>query len=424
MNRAEFAAWFADALNQPFGDAIDYHRQKVNLPTKGFNDVTKGGHDRGFVVAGVTKEDMLNDLHHAVDDAIAKGETLEQFQKQFDAIAAKNGWLPDEKQRAWRARIIYETNLRTSYQAGRYKQMRDPDVLRLRPYWRYVHGQTREPKSPRPSHLALDGLILDATDPVWDKIYPPNGWLCTCGVDPVSKRELKSYGKDGPDPAPELGTHEEVDPATGDKVQVTNGCDLGWDYAPGQTWERGLVPAELQKPLPASDSDMPRPDNLTPIGDIATPIKAKALPAGKSSQVYEDAFLKEFGATRDQGAMFRDKADNAVVISSSMFRTATGAPKANKLGRGPDLPRLAEAIKDPDEIWVSWEPDPKGGKRLVRKYLRYDPTSGGYAVFEWSKAGWSGVTAFPPKAGKSAKTQANYLENQRSGALLYRRSKA
>jgi hypothetical protein len=35
------------------------------------------------------------------------------------------------------------------------------------------------------AHHSLDGLIAKPDDPIWQKIYPPNGWLCGCGVSPM-----------------------------------------------------------------------------------------------------------------------------------------------------------------------------------------------------------------------------------------------
>jgi hypothetical protein len=54
---------------------------------------------------------------------------------------ATHGW--DFKGgRNWRTRVIYQTNLQTSYAAGRYQQLTDPDMLKVRPYWRYVHSDS------------------------------------------------------------------------------------------------------------------------------------------------------------------------------------------------------------------------------------------------------------------------------------------
>jgi len=131
------------------------------------------------------------------------------------------GWSYNGGQ-GWRTRVIYDTNLRTAYQAGRYQQMTDPDVLASRPYWQYCHGDSRHP---RPEHLAWNGMALDADDPWWSTHYPPNGWGCKCKVVPLSRGDMNRAGKDEADDAPP----DTIDPATGEPA----GIDKGWDYNVG-----------------------------------------------------------------------------------------------------------------------------------------------------------------------------------------------
>lgn len=75
------------------------------MPTETHNEITSRQHDRAFVVAGAMKADLLNDLHNAVNQAIADGQSFKQFQDGFDVILAKHGWLSneDEGYKAWRA---------------------------------------------------------------------------------------------------------------------------------------------------------------------------------------------------------------------------------------------------------------------------------------------------------------------------------
>lgn len=422
--RAVRPARFASDFKVPFQAAIDFHRQKVRLPSRSWRDLSGSAHDRGFVVAGATRDDLLADLHKAVDDAIAGGMRLEQFEAQFEAIVAKHGWTGwtgegTPRGRAWRARVIYDTNLRTAYAAGRYAQMTDPDVVKVRPYWLYIHGDTRTPLRPRPQHVAWGGKVLRWDDPWWQTHYPPNGWLCSCGVRTVSRRELARMDKTGPDEAPPVETRAVKDPVTGDIHQVPRGIDFGWDHAPGRSWADGLVPRPGEVPVPAGD---PVP-GLPPMAQIARPITTPVLEKGQSTGDYVSAFLRAFGADIGQARMFRDAFGQAVLISDDLFRAADGAWKLAKGARGPHLLRLAEAIRDPDELWVDWAPLASGGVRLVRRYLRYDPDGGGYVVFEWGGQAWSGVTAFPPYPGRSGEAQARYLDKYRSGELLYRRKK-
>lgn len=418
-------AGFASDIKVPFQGAIDFHRQKVRLPSRNWRDLDGKAHDRGFVVAGATRDALLADLHGAVDDAIAGGMRLEAFQAQFEAIVAKHGWTGwtgegTARGRAWRARVIYDTNLRTAYAAGRYQQMTHPDVVKVRPYWRYVHGDTRNPLRPRPQHQAWHDLVLAWDDPWWQTHYPPNGWLCSCGVRTVSRRELARMDKSGPDTAPDAGARAVKDPVTGDMHSVPKGIDFGWDHAPGRSWADGLVPRPGDMPAPTG----PAP-GLPPLADIARPIEAAILDAGLSAEDYVDAFLSTFGAKRNGGAvLYRDAFGQAVVISEDLFQASSGTWKRRLSVRQQHVLRLAEAIRDPDEIWVDWVTDHlRGGTRLVRRYLRYDPDGSGYVVFEWAANEWSGVTAFPPKPEQSGAAQVRYLDQYRTGSLLLRRKK-
>lgn len=380
-------------------------------------------HDRAFVVAGAKKEALLEDFQKAIDDALAKGLPFKGFKDKdgnhqpgfldrFDEIVARHGWSYNGG-RDWRARVIYETNLKTAYAAGRYKQMTEPDVLKIYPYWQYVHGLRRVPDEPRLEHLGWDGLILRADDPWWLTYYPPNGWKCGCGVRPVSARKLRRLGKTGPDSAPPIILDNRTDPGTGELIDYPKGIDIGWAYAPGRTWADGLVPRELQQQS-GRQLSLPRLDNLVPSTQLTKPFKTDLLPDDQSEEFYVSEFLKAFGARVGIPKLIRDKAGQVILVSDALFHDARGEIKVKKRGRQIHVTRLAETILDPDEIWVDWEwHRQKKQWILKRRYLRLDADTSDVTIFEFSNKSWAGVTALNSKPA--------YIENQRRGSLLYRR---
>lgn len=219
----------------PFLEAIQFLRRKLNLPTTGFRDLMGEKNDVAFAVAGAMKAGLLKDLRDAVDQALAEGTTLETFRAAFDEIVERYGW-GYRGGRNWRTRIIYQTNLTTAHAAGRYRQMTDPDVQARRPYWRYRHGGSSEP---REKHVqsppsGFNGLVLPADDPFWDTHYPPNGWGCSCFVETLSDADLEREGL-AVDAAPAVETYEHTNPITGEVEEVPQGIDPGWDYAPGRS---------------------------------------------------------------------------------------------------------------------------------------------------------------------------------------------
>lgn len=89
-----------------------------------------------MVVAGAMKLDLLADLKAAVVKGLTQGTTLAEFRKDFDTIVAKHGWTGSGSEAgvAWRTRLIYETNLRTAWQAGRWAQVQVQEGKARRPY--------------------------------------------------------------------------------------------------------------------------------------------------------------------------------------------------------------------------------------------------------------------------------------------------
>lgn len=213
-------------------------------------EVWQAEHDRAFMVAGAIRADILADLAAAVDKAISQGTTLETFRKDFRKIVAEKGWQISPAGQgtkggeAWRTKVIYKTNLSTSYAAGRFAQLTQAGY----PFLVYRHGASVEP---RIQHLAWDGLVLPADHPFWKSHCPPNGWGCTCYI--TGARSKESARRMGGNPEKELPAGWQApDPKTGAPV----GIDRGWAYAPGADIARTLIPmvdklASLPAPIGA-----------------------------------------------------------------------------------------------------------------------------------------------------------------------------
>jgi SPP1 gp7 family putative phage head morphogenesis protein len=82
------------------------------------------------------------------------------------------------------------TNLRTamqsSYHASQYIRLQDDSVRDLYPAYQY---KTLADSRVREAHMKLHDMIWASNDPVWDKIWPPNGWNCRCYIKPLNQEE-------------------------------------------------------------------------------------------------------------------------------------------------------------------------------------------------------------------------------------------
>lgn len=426
---ASFASY--EITRQKFSEQIDFLKQKRGKPTKVWTDAMKGDHDRAFVVAGVTDMAMLEEFQAAI---VAGAETYDAkaFAQEFDRLVEKYGWSYNGG-REWRIRTIFETNIRTSYMAGRLKQMRDPELVKIRPYWMYRHADSRVPMNPRPEHVLWDGLVLDWDDPWWDIYFPPNDWLCSCGVSTLSRGDLRRMGKDGPDMAPDILRKPHTHKATGETVYLPEGVGYGWDYQPGSLWERGLVPSALIDEgggLIHEGRHKVIIDEPSPLEELlaqARPFVAKPLEGDLSEEDYARAFLEPFGGKLGRAVLWQDAAGHRVPISDQFLRDRSGAWKLGKRDRARLTPLMAEALLDPDEIWlgVAEKRDPvrKDVMELLldRRYIRADPGTGLIAIMEVGRKWWENVTIYntTDKAGMS---KLELLQIRRGGKLLWKRT--
>jgi len=75
--------------------------------------------------------------------------------------------------------------IRLEYSAHRLVQLKDPDLLKSSPYWKYISNKTMI----TPCHQQWDGLVLRHDDPWWQNHFPPNDTECRCRVTAVRPEE-------------------------------------------------------------------------------------------------------------------------------------------------------------------------------------------------------------------------------------------
>lgn len=251
MNKVDLSAVFG----LPPEKAIEYFRSKGYAITWGWQELWQEAQARAFTVAKVMSIDILKDIHGALDESLNNGTTLRDFEKGLTPVLQARGWwgktehvntLTGEISSAQlgsprRLKTIYQTNMQTAYMAGRYRSMMES--ADSHPNWQYVavlDGRTR------PLHRAMNGRVFRYDDPLWNALYPPNGFNCRCRVRALSDDAIGSEGvrvqsSDG------LLIDHDIRMQDGCTVQVKAlrikvdgqdklfAPDAGWSYNPGQT---------------------------------------------------------------------------------------------------------------------------------------------------------------------------------------------
>ena len=268
------------ALNLKPEQAIRYFESKGLTLTRSWNELWQEAHVKAFTVAHVAKMDVLLDIHSALRDALHDGITEQAFLDQLIPKLQAKGWwgkaidkstgeilqtypgssAPVQYGSPERLRLIYQQNLQTAYMAGRYQAM--TEGAWATPYWRYIAVMDLRT---RPAHAALNGRVWRYDDPIWQALYPPNGWRCRCRVTPLSAKGVEHNNLIIEDSTGLLETRtvpagrnpdgsQRYTEVTGiktgrfiDDKEAVMLPDAGWSYNPGKAWLASQADIATQK---------------------------------------------------------------------------------------------------------------------------------------------------------------------------------
>jgi SPP1 gp7 family putative phage head morphogenesis protein len=181
-------------------EALKFLRQKGYKLSWDYTEVWGEAHHRTFTVAKVMKLDLLADIHKSLQHALKEGLPFKEWKKQLKPILIAKGWygrvevFNDQTGEfktitvgSRRLKTIYETNIRSAYNCGRYKHLQKSGM----PYWMYVSALL---PTTRDAHRAMHGALYPKDHPFWNANYPPNGYNCKCKVRGYTEAMLKRRG--------------------------------------------------------------------------------------------------------------------------------------------------------------------------------------------------------------------------------------
>lgn len=276
------AAAIRSVIGLPPDDTVRAFEARDRLrATVRWHDMWQEDHARAFTVAKVANLDLLAEIQASLADVLANGGTFDQWQAGLIPYLRKSGWWGEIRDRnltgtdeavqigSRRLRTIYDTNLRVSRAAGRWKRIQE--LKDVRPFLRYVAVMDART---RPEHRQWHGVILPVDHPWWDTHFPPCGWHCRCTVRQLSQRELDAKGwkvSAVPVEAPPRLFHPAGRAAP---VSVPAGISPGFAYNPG----KASMAAVAEKAIRSLEA--------------AAPLDLAAARATLDELVQSDAFLE------------------------------------------------------------------------------------------------------------------------------------
>lgn len=233
-----------DFLPLPPQEAIDYFRSKGYAPPSGrfsWYDTWREEHAHAFTVAKGMQDDVLELIFNELLAALEDGRTLQQFRDALRPRLQQAGWwgqsvMSDpstgEVQDVQlgsnrRLKVIFDTNMRTSYAAGRWAR-----IQRTKAAFPYLLYRQIDRPNKREDHARYNGIVLPVDHPAWAKIFPPNGWFCGCSVRQLTRRQLEREGLTVSEDFT-LDTEDFTNPRTGETSALPSGVHPGFDTNPG-----------------------------------------------------------------------------------------------------------------------------------------------------------------------------------------------
>ena len=293
-----------------FETARKKFQSKITITDEEFRRLTNEAKSEAFKIATIQTKKMTNLLKHSLEEAMLKKSSEYEWKKVATNLLSKNGLSLSKNHLA----TIYRTNLFSAYSKANYAEWET--VAEDFPAFMYdAVGDGRT----RPAHNALDGKIFLATDSIWSRIYPPNGYNCRCTVRPISVSKLKNI---------------KVDDGK-DYMGAKYAPDAGWDYHSGKGNRKALL------------------SNLLNDGEN---IKSyKDLNLGEKPIVLEDVAFKEKPIT-----LKTDLEVDEILGGSGMI------PK----GDYTQLEILQDVLNSPSEVWLFERKTNSNKIGYVIKYLK------------------------------------------------------
>lgn len=231
----------------PHREAIEYLRSKGyahELQRFHHLDHFREEHARNWVVAKAMGDDVSRAIRQEFDRALSEGRTLSDFQGDLAPRLREMGWwgkgemedpVTGEMEEVQlgsmhRLRTIFDTNMRTAHAAGHWASIQR--TKRAFPYLHYI--QIQRPTK-RHDHARFHDKIWRVDDPVWLRIYPPNGFFCGCIVIQRTEGWMRRNSRTV-DERIDLEEEDWTHRRSGEVLQIPRGIQPGFDTNPGAVW--------------------------------------------------------------------------------------------------------------------------------------------------------------------------------------------
>jgi len=174
-------AWDAPADADKFVAASDWFAKRTVITGAEARKLDDDAKKHAFWVGGGLQITQIQRVFDELKKNADSGGTLEEFKKS----------IRDTLRNPHHVETVYRNAIQRQYNAGRYRQMREPFTLRLRPYW--LLDTVLDARRSEICKIC-GGTILPADHPWWLTHIPPLHHRCRSSIRCLRAREAERRG--------------------------------------------------------------------------------------------------------------------------------------------------------------------------------------------------------------------------------------
>lgn len=276
----------------PPREAIEYFRSKGHaheLQRFHHLDHWREEHARNWVVAKAMRDDVSLAIRAAVDKQLAEGIPIGKAVAELAPRLQQMGWWGKAEMEdpvtgetaevqlgsMRRLRTIFDTNMRTAHAAGHWAA-----IQRTKQGLPYLHYIQIDRPTKRHEHARFHDRIWRVDDPVWLRIFPPNGYFCGCVAIQRTEGWMRRNGRT-PDETLDLDEEAWTNQRSGETHMIPRGVTPGFDTNPGAVW------LDLGDDWKAMTPDL-SPERRTAEQGLIEGLRLRRLSDGRESLIVTD----------------------------------------------------------------------------------------------------------------------------------------
>lgn len=181
----EFSEEDINPFDLKFEEAIKFLADKAPILYEKLDEITEKATSMHFWIKKSTSLEVTNKIHKSILKSLENGSTYKEWYEGLDAELINLGLANN----GYYAELVYRNNMATAYSVGSYLERQDN--IENQPYGLYDSVMDDNTSD---ICKKLNGKVYKLSDPIWNKITPPNHHKCRSGVIAISKEEAIEMG--------------------------------------------------------------------------------------------------------------------------------------------------------------------------------------------------------------------------------------